>query len=200
MDKTIITVLLPVAAGWRKMALIVVATLMLAVAQAQVSPEAFTPCQEMPNLIQNYQADYEALVRFYNGAFYGTRQEGHYGTAGGSPEKRGRLDALYHEYLQKLDHLDFEHLPQECKVDWLLFRRQLREKLRASTAEDTVYQNLKKWFPFADSIYAAEKLRRRGHPPDAQRLAKNWFDYSRTISTLNKKTSDRYFPRYGSPL
>ena len=160
------------------------ATLSISVAHGQVSPETFVPCQEMPNLMGNYQADYEALVRFYNGAFYGTRQEGHYNTTGGSPEKRARLDALYHEYLQKLDHLDFEQLPQECKVDWLLFRRQLREKLRASTAEDTVYQKLKKWFPFADSIYAAEKLRRRGHPVATQQLAKNWFDYTRTISTL----------------
>ena len=176
------------------------ATFILNVAYGQVSPEAFTPCQEMPSLMQNYQADYEALVRFYNGAFYGTRQEGHYGTTGGSQEKRSRLDALYHEYLQKLDQLDFEHLPQECKVDWLLFRRQLREKLRASVAEDTVYQNLKKWFPFADSIYAAEKLRRRGHPLEAQRLAKNWFDNARTISTLGKKTPGRYLARYGSAL
>ncbi len=156
---------------------------------AQVSPDAYVPCQEMPNLMENYNADLRALVRFYNSSFYGSR--GGFGnnvnTEGASPELRGRLDELYHEYLDKLEHLDFKGLPQECKVDYILFKRNLNEKVRASAAEAAQYNKVMHWFPFADSIYAIEKLRRRGHVLNSELLAKDWFDYSKAIGGLKSK-------------
>src|SRR5690349_1416375 len=85
---------------------------------AQISPNAYVPCQEMPDLMENYNADLRAIVRFYTSSFFGGRGGGNFvPTEGGSPDKRGRLDALYHEYLDKLERLDFNGLQQECKVD-----------------------------------------------------------------------------------
>ena len=73
---------------------------------AQVSPGEYVPCQEMPNLIETYNADLRALTRFYTSSFYGGRNFGNQAnTEGGSPEKRARLDELYQEYLKKLDKL-----------------------------------------------------------------------------------------------
>src|SRR5438309_1542903 len=91
------------------------------------SPGEYVPCQEMPNLIETYNADLSALTRFYTSSFYGGRHFGNQGdgSEGGSPEKRARLEDLYHEYLNKLDKLDFKSLPQECKVDYILFKRDL---------------------------------------------------------------------------
>ena len=86
--------------------------------QAQVSSDPYVPCQEMPHLIENFNADSWAIVRFYNTSFYGTRNGGYGGNQeGGAPEKSHRLDELYHEYLHKLEEVDFKSLPQECKVD-----------------------------------------------------------------------------------
>ena len=85
---------------------------------AQMSPNLYAPCQEMPSLMENYNADLRAIIRFYTSNFFGGRNAGNPTvTEGGSPEKRARLDALYHEYLDKLAQLDFKGLQQECKVD-----------------------------------------------------------------------------------
>ena len=153
-------------------------------AVAQISPQAYVPCQEMPNLMQNYEADLRALTRFYTSAFYGSRYQGGGGIDGASPEIRARFDSLYREYLGKVEAIDFNGLPQECKVDYILFKRDLKEQLRASAEEATQYDKVKHWFPFADSIYAIEKLRRRGHVLNSESLAKNWFDATKTITTL----------------
>ncbi len=152
------------------------------------SPGEYVPCQEMPHLIEMYNADLRALTRFYTSNFYGARNAGNQiSTEGGSPEKRARLEELYHEYLKKLDNLDFKSLPQECKVDYILFKRDLTGKLRSSADETVQYNKVSVWFPFADSIYAIEKLRRRGHQPDAQLLAKNWYDDAGQIRRLQEK-------------
>lgn len=162
--------------------------LLLTKAEAQISPDPYVPCQEMPQLIETYNADLRAIVRFYTSSFYGARNSGGpVPTEGGSPEKRARLDALYHEYLEKLEHTDFKSLPQECKVDYLLFKRELTGKLQLAADEAVQYDKVKSWFPFADSIYASEKLRRRGHVLNAEELAKNWFDYSKQITALKNK-------------
>ena len=154
---------------------------------AQMSPAEYVPCQEMPNIMTHFNADVQSITRFYTSSFFGGRGRGGSGTEGGSPEKRARLESLYHEYLDKLGQLDFKSLPQECKVDYILFKRDLDEKLRASTAEDAEYAKLQSWFPFADSIYAVEALRRRGHQLDAQRIARDWTDITDSIHSLTSR-------------
>jgi len=158
---------------------------------SQLSPGEYAPCQEMPNLITTYNADYRALVRFYTPAANGSAGGG-FGRGGGqdgfpSPEKRTRLEGLYREYLKKLDQLDFKGLSQECKVDFILFKRDLNERLQLSADGAAEYGKIRSWFPFADSIYALEKLRRRGHPLDAEATAKGWFDIANAIKDLKVK-------------
>jgi len=139
----------------------------------------------MPSLIENYNADLRALTRFYTSSFFGARGGGgNIPAEGGSPEKRARLQQLYHEYLDKLEHTDFKSLPQECKVDYILFKRELTGKLQLASDEAIQYDKVKSWLPFADSIYAIERQRRRGHVLNSEVLAKNWFDYSKQIATL----------------
>ena len=167
-------------------AFLLTAALAPSATKAQVSPNAYVPCQEMPDLMENYNADVRALVRFYTGNFFGSRNDGNAMT-GGSPDKRARLEALNHEYLDKLARLDFKSLPQECKVDYILFQRDLRERLRQSAAESAQVQRLRNWFPFADSLYAIERLRRRGHVLNAELLARDWFDDAKMIGGLRNK-------------
>src|ERR1700744_6099671 len=107
--------------------------------RAQVSPDPYVPCQEMPALIESFDADARAVTRFYNTSFYGSRNGGDRNAQGGSPGKREGPDQLYHEYLGKLERVDFNGLPQECKVDYILFKRDLVERLRASAEEAVVY-------------------------------------------------------------
>src|SRR5271154_1812558 len=89
------------------------------------SKDEYVPCSEIPNIMQLYNADYNALERFYtpsgNDSPFGFGRRDNNGAT--SPEKRERMEKLYKEYLQKLAQIDFDKLPQECKVDYILFKR-----------------------------------------------------------------------------
>lgn len=150
-----------------------------------MSPDPYVPCQEMPDLIEKYNADFRAISRFYTNSFFGGRGNQFGGPSeGGSPAKRARLDDLYQEYLKKLDALDFKGLSQECKVDYILFKRNLNESITLAKREAEQYGKIKNWFPFSDSIYAIEKLRSRGHQFNSEHLAKTWYDMAKQIKDL----------------
>jgi uncharacterized protein (DUF885 family) len=139
---------------------------------SQSKEHDYVPCEEMPNLMQNYNADYRALARYYSPA---SAQRGFGGGAdasAGSPEKRQRLEQLNKDYLKKLNSISFKTLSQECKVDYILFKRDLNERIRLSAEDAKSYANMKAWLPFADKIYNLEKIRRRGGQPDAEKVAK----------------------------
>lgn len=114
---------------------------------------------DVHHLITQYEADYGSLSRFY--------------IVNGSPERRERFEKLTHDYLAQLQKLDFNRMNTDSRVDYILFRRDLQENLQKLTQEAAEREQIKTWFPFADSLYAVEKLRRRGHVLNAQSLAAN---------------------------
>jgi len=146
----------------------------------------YVPCQQMPAIIQNYNADYQSLARFYSPPQDDARGNGRQAIAN-SPEKSARLDKLANDYLLKLGQLDFDALSQECKADYILFKRDLNEKLRLSQLDRKEYNTIKHWFEFADGIYALEKSRRRGSQPDAQKVAADWSAIAIKIRALQLK-------------
>lgn len=117
----------------------------------------YVPCNEMPALIQNYYADAVALNRVY--------------IVDGSPEKRERYKKLAEEYLGRLNQLSFNTLTQGCKADYVLFKRDLNEAIYQAGQEEKEYAAVKQWFPFVDTVYALEKIRRRGGGVEGQRVA-----------------------------
>ncbi len=151
----------------------------------------FVPCQEMPALMETFQADLRVLIRFYTPAAGGGRGGFGQPIAGvGSPEKRERLNKLYNEYLKKLDAVNFDALNQECKADYILFRRDLNEKLKLAAKEAEEFAKIKQWIPFSDKIWALEKTRRRGHQPDANAVSKEWFAITAEVKSLQAKLKD----------
>jgi len=141
----------------------------------------------MPQLIETYRADNRAIVRFYTTSFYGSRNRGSGTVDGTSPDTRSRLAALDREYLAKLAAIDFAGLPQECKVDYILFKRDMKENLRLLAVDSQRYESVRAWFPFADSVYAVERLRRRGHQLDAAALAREWSKAAAQVNGLRAK-------------
>lgn len=112
---------------------------------------------EVNNIMVTYNADRGALNRFY--------------FVRNSPERRERMKTMYEGYMERLSQLGFENLPTGSKVDYILFQRNLKDELYELAQEKEEYDANAKWFPFADSIYAIEKARRRGAAPDAPALA-----------------------------
>ncbi|WP_051293323.1 DUF885 family protein [Olivibacter sitiensis] len=141
---------------------------------AQISSEEYVPCQVMPALISNYTEDVSSLQTGYVVEY--------------SPERRARFEKLEKDYLARLAKVDFNSLSQECKVDYILFRSNLEEKLRLSAAEAAEATLVAKWFPFADSIYAVEKFRRyAGVSPDSERLALLYDEITKQVQGLRAK-------------
>lgn len=149
----------------------------------------YVPCQEMPNLIQEFNADYNALARIYSAGAPDDNARWSSGPAD-SPEKRNRLNRLYHDYQQRLEQLHFSSLSQECKVDYLLFKRDLQSKLLVAANDSVAYAAIAQWFPFADSIRSLEKQRRRGLPLDAQQVANNFYTIANNIAALQEKLKE----------
>ena len=137
------------------------------------SGKAYVPCSEMPDIINTYHADVTALDRVY--------------IVNGSPEKTERYRLLAEDYLGKIEKLHFSNLPQGCKVDYILFKRDLTEAVFQARNDAKEYSTLKKWFPFNDSIYSIEKIRRRGGALDAKNIALIFFTINKEIQQLQTK-------------
>lgn len=133
----------------------------------------YVPCNDMPNIMQSYYADFTALNRVY--------------IVDGSPEKRERYKQLAEDYLAKLKQHNFSSLTQGCKADYVLFKRDLEEAVFEANAEEKEYTAIQSWFPFVDSIYALEKIRRRGGAVDAKNIAAGFFAISKQIQKLEAK-------------
>jgi Bacterial protein of unknown function (DUF885) len=139
---------------------------------AQLNPN-YVPCNEMPNIIQTYYADVMALDRVY--------------IVEGSPELRDRYKKLAADYLTRLQQINMAALSQGCKADYVLFKRDLQEAVVQAGAEAKEYAGLQAWFPFADSIYALEKIRRRGAAIDGKNTAAGFFAITRQLPALQAK-------------
>lgn len=154
--------------------ILIIATMLFGsyVSQSQMSKQ-YVPCNEMPLIMQNYYADYTALNRVY--------------IVNGSPEKRDRYKKLATDYLDRLKKIDFQKLPQECKADYILFKRDLDNTVQDYIEEAQQYNGMQQWFPFADSIYHLEKIRRRGGDVNSKAVAKNFYDIINQVAVLKQK-------------
>lgn len=119
--------------------------------------DLYNQSSEVNNIMVQYYADRGALNRFY--------------AIRNSPERRERMKTLQEDYLKRLSALGFEQLPVGSRVDYTLFQRDLKSELYQLDQEKKEYTQVEKWFPFAERIYAIEKVRRRGTVPDAEKLA-----------------------------
>lgn len=119
--------------------------------------DLYNQSSEVNNIMVWFHADKGALNRFY--------------AIRNSPERRERMKKMTDEYVKRLSQLDFDKLPTGSKVDYILFQRDMQDDLYELATEKKEYDQIAKWFPFAERIYDIERARRRGAAPDAEKLA-----------------------------
>jgi hypothetical protein len=105
----------------------------------------------------------------------------------GHRKKRERYSKLAAGYISKLEQLDFKTLTQGCQADFILFKRDLDEVIHQAEEDAKEYNSLHQWFPFADTIYALEKIRRRGGLVNAQQVALNFSTITKQLKQLQAK-------------
>ncbi len=138
-----------------------------------VASVLYEQTSEVNNLMVQYDADVKSITRFY--------------TIKNSPERRQKLQNINSDYLTELAKLHFEKLPVGSRVDYILFKRNLNNELRLLNIEANEYQQVAQWIPFADSIYAIEKPRRRGAAVNAKQLAQQLAIIKQQTASLLKK-------------
>ncbi|MBS1627312.1 MAG: DUF885 family protein [Bacteroidetes bacterium] len=157
----------------RKIILICSLLFQTAIAQNGKPSDTYYYTSEVQPLMATYSADKGNLTRFY--------------TITNSPERRERLTQLCNDYIKQLQQLDFDKMKTSSQVDYILFQRQLNNELRLFNIEATEFNQIKKYIPFADSIYAYEKLRRRGTYLHSEQMAHSLFNINQQIQSLSKQ-------------
>ena len=149
----------------------------LSVAYAQPAPinSLYQQTSDVHHLMANYAADRGSLTRFY--------------VIENSPERRLRLEKLTNDYLGQLQKMDFDKMPVDSQVDYILFQRNLQVDIRELTKEAGEVTQTQAWFPFADKIYALEKSRRRGASVNGEQMAKELNALSLEIGEARKTVS-----------
>ena len=158
--------------NWLQNSLFLLSLLVVKTSVAQKSKfNLYEQTSETAGLVIQYAQDIRAINTFYapmlsQGRGFGERVAVVY-----SPEQRRRLNEVDKDYLSKLGKLDFDAMSIYGKVDYLLLKRNIDDHLLALSQEETGYNRIIKYIPFADKIYALEKLRRRGAVMDGQKVA-----------------------------
>ncbi|RZK92896.1 MAG: DUF885 family protein [Pedobacter sp.] len=156
------------------------------------NPSLFEQTSEMGTAIIGYQKDVDAIndfyYPFYTGGFYLSPL-----TTFKSPLQRRRLQDLNNSYLSKLKALSFDSFSIYGKVDYILLKRQIEASISLLNQEELNYRTLAKYFPFADSIYSLEALRRRGTYKDGALLAAQLNTTAKLIdsSSVNFKNTNK---------
>jgi hypothetical protein len=142
-------------------------------AQNKTTPDG---SDQLINTMHQYEVDVKALNRVY--------------FVNASPEKRERYKRLANDYLSKISSVPFQSLTQEGKADFVLFKRDLDQDIYKADEDAKSYQVLSKWFPFADTIYNFEKIRRRGGMIDGQRVASAFDGILKQLKPLQAKLAE----------
>lgn len=156
---------------------------------AQVST-LYEQATETSGLVIQYGQDIRAVLHFYSPML---RQEGGFSSSVSvlnSPEQRNRLEKVDREYLEKLKKLDFKSLSQGGKVDYVLLKRAIEDHLLTLDQEKTKYTSLESYLPFANKIYALEKMRRRGDVVDGKVIAAEMTALSTEVETAQEKLKE----------
>ena len=153
----------------------------------QSKSSLYKQTSEMADVMIQYEADRGSIIRFYS---LSNRQDANY--AYNSPERRQRLLKLIANYQQQILKLDFASMDINGKVDYILFKRNIEDQSYQLNEEQVKYDQIVKYLPFANSLDALEKPRRRGIAVVGQEVAKELNNINKEIakSIITLKKSD----------
>lgn len=135
-----------------------------------------------PYIIQ-YRNDLQAI-----NYFYGPMPKGWgFQYAAASPEQMDRLLFLDQEYEKKMKQFDYKKLNTNGQVDYILLNRKIKKNIEDLKSNQSAYNRVKNYLPFADSILEFEKKRRRGGAVDAKEVATTFEKASAQVDQEIKK-------------
>lgn len=134
----------------------------------QASADNVAYATEIAPLMTEFSADEGSLTRFY--------------IIQNSPERRERLTRLYQEYLTRLKAMPITNLSSGGKADYILFKRDLENRLYLLSAEEKEYTSVQRFVSYGDPIYELEKWRRRGAHLESAAVAATLSEIRKTVN------------------
>lgn len=131
----------------------------------------------MRPLMQEFTADFGNLKRFYN--------------LEDSPERRARFRTFYAGWLTRLDGLDFNALPEDGKVDYIVFHRGIEHELTALDENAKHAAETKPYLPFALVILSLEFNRQEMQPLQPQEAALQLSQLTAAITDVQKQLTEQ---------
>jgi uncharacterized protein (DUF885 family) len=134
-------------------------------------------------LLERYSSDQESLRRFYDVQL--------------SPATARVMRQFYASWQAALQQVSFESLPQEGRIDYLLFRNKLAHEIRQIDLNQKRAAEIADLIPFAPAIIELKEARQRVDPLDQSAAAQTLEQISRQIDDLSKRITE---PAKGSEL
>lgn len=124
-------------------------------------------------LVERYVEDRGSLFRFFSAPY--------------SPRRADRFRRFYGEWKQTLAGLDFERMPQDGKVDLLVFDNELDSQARELERRAALYAEMESLIPFGAGITDLEDARRRMEPQDGAKSAAELDRLTRLVGETREK-------------
>ncbi|HXM39910.1 MAG TPA: DUF885 family protein [Bryobacteraceae bacterium] len=127
-------------------------------------------------LLERYASDRESLRRFYDVQF--------------SPTTERVMRQFYEAWLAALQPIRCDSLPQEGRIDYLLFRNKLDHEIRQLDLNRKRAEEIAELIPFAPAIIELKEARQRVDPLDPSAAAATVEQLAKQMDDLSKRIND----------
>ena len=127
-------------------------------------------------LLERYASDLQSLRRFYDVQL--------------SPTTDRVMRQFYEAWRAALQTVQFDSLPQEGRIDYLLFRNKLDHEIRQLDLNRKRSQEIAELTPFAPAIIELKEARQRVDPLDPSAAATTLEQISKQMEDLSKRINE----------
>jgi hypothetical protein len=124
-------------------------------------------------LLERYTSDLQSLRRFYDVQL--------------SPTTERVMRQFYEAWRAALQPIPFDSLPQEGRIDYLLFRNKLDHEIRQLDLNRKRSEEIADLIPFAPAIIELKEARQRVDPLDPSAAAATLEQISKQMEDLSKR-------------
>lgn len=149
--------------------------------QAPDAREIIAPGQgpapaDLGPLLERYESDLQSLRRFYDVQL--------------SPTTERVMRQFYEAWRAALQQVQFGSLPQEGRIDYILFRNKLDHEIRQLELNRKRSAEIADLIPFAPAIIELKDARQRVDPLDASAAASTLEQISKQMEDLSKRINE----------
>lgn len=127
-------------------------------------------------LLERYSSDLQSLRRFYDVSL--------------SPTTERVMRQFYEAWRAAVQQIQFDSLPQEGRIDYLLFRNKLDHEIRQLDLNRKRSEEIADLIPFAPAIIELKETRQRVDPLDPSAAASTLEQISKQMDGLSKRINE----------